>query len=44
MINGSCHQRRTAVSRDRDPGSSQVIARALLGFSPTTPVSPLLKC
>ena len=32
MINGSCHQRRTAVSRDLDPGSSQVIDRALLGF------------
>ena len=34
----------TAVSRDLDPGSSQLIGRALLGFSPTTPVSPLLKC
>lgn len=44
MIKGSCHQQPTAVTRDLDPGSSQVIGHALLGLSPTTPVSPLLKC
>jgi len=45
MIKGSCHQRPTAVSRDLDPGSSQVIGHTLLGFfSYHSGVSPLLKC